>query len=883
MKSNRSSRFSNDAEFEKYVASLYSVLGFEVTTDIVVDGQQIDLLCEKYFQGIGRLAFAIECKFRSENKIGNQIVQEFFQSYGEITRSGKAQRAILVSNQHATAPAKQVFSSNPMMDFVHIANLEAQVIDPNKTLLQVCDEYEASPLSTLYVPPAGKGRLPGKESKPIPDLEASIIDWVLNENGGVLLITGDFGAGKTSLLQRLTYRLARAALNGASDIRPIYTELKYLSKYRNIDDLLYYSIPFAEDSRVTPLQFMKLINEGNFALFLDGFDEIHTASTDEERAMSFMQFAKLMKGETPIIITSRPTYFASANEINELNNRLFYFADSSLKKIYKAPDQREQIQRFLEKKNESNRAVLSDKNYGILEISAFSGDKILEYLTNQRELLLNTVGLDENEVYATLRNIYDIEDLISRPVILNLMVEMITSGLITLSDETAITGASEIYEIHTISNFKRDFYQKGEVRQLLAPEYRQRFCQLLAIKMLQIETLTITVSEFSGIVEEIADQIPDVKRIYNEQGTERISTDLRVCSFITSTERDELKFTHKSFMEFFVAQSVYDQRGLLYESALFARRLPKEIIYFLSGYAKKDRNFYDSIVNQRFLRMKPSTKSYSSKANVLRRNAACVLLGAMSENDSLDFSDVDIDNQIFTKTAFARTEIATSRVQNIVFSKTEGGKFAITESEINDLEFIDSSLSSVRINSDINGLRINECNIDALELSGDGKDINVIDSSFQSIASDNAQLMLSIEGSSVDRMTCLGMEAGSGIRIRNTEIHSLKLVCGMRRDNGDPILFPIRIDNVRLGSACIVGGILRLENIRLLDSMFQNTELRGCIFIEGNKDSTFAKGNVIQHCDDLYLVKYKFDKQGGLETANLPPDVLTKLTQFSTF
>jgi hypothetical protein len=47
---------------EDHVAALYRLLGYAVRSNVNTDGQQVDLVCERWIEGIGRTTLYVDCK-----------------------------------------------------------------------------------------------------------------------------------------------------------------------------------------------------------------------------------------------------------------------------------------------------------------------------------------------------------------------------------------------------------------------------------------------------------------------------------------------------------------------------------------------------------------------------------------------------------------------------------------------------------------------------------------------------------------------------------------------------------------------------------------------------------------------------------------------------
>src|SRR3546814_12742093 len=75
------------------------------------------------------------------------------------------------------------------------------------------------------------------------------------------------------------------------------------------------------------------------------------------------------------------------------------------------------------------------------------------------------------------------------------------------------------------------------------------------------------------------------RRLLLQGNREGVVTDVRVCSFMNVTSSGRIEFSHKSFMEYFVADVIVKRLGERKPIKLLGRPLNYEILYFLGSYA----------------------------------------------------------------------------------------------------------------------------------------------------------------------------------------------------------------------------------------------------------------------------------------------------------
>ncbi|MBK7704869.1 MAG: restriction endonuclease [Acidobacteria bacterium] len=87
------------SQFETQVASLYRQLGYQVTENASVAGQQIDLLAEKIEPGVGKIRLLIECKHRTRQApVSNQEVYDFISMVKAVAERAQITKGVMITN-----------------------------------------------------------------------------------------------------------------------------------------------------------------------------------------------------------------------------------------------------------------------------------------------------------------------------------------------------------------------------------------------------------------------------------------------------------------------------------------------------------------------------------------------------------------------------------------------------------------------------------------------------------------------------------------------------------------------------------------------------------------------------------------------------------------
>lgn len=581
-------------EFEQLVCHLYELLGFKVTHDIQLPGQQCDAIAEKYIPAIGFVRLLIECKWQTRGSISNQIVQTSLSSFHTLKADYRLSKCVIVSNVPFSKDAKSIAFTHSDIELVSIAQLERQLLDVREISPTRIRAYETSKIFTHHVPAEASGYLPDQTIlTKTDDLEGALLQWISARRSGLCVILGDYGVGKTTLLERLRYRVLKSQHTANQPVTPIIFTLRDFPVYDSLDSFILATI-FNEYNIKIPIQFFwQIAATYSLALLLDGFDEISTLVNSSVRKQRFIDISPLLTTNSPTLLTCRPSYFLSSDEYNQL------LTDANEKAAQISPDfshgggivfaSKRGIYEKLAYSLRQNYTISRSyqplkRGIGTIELNLFDDNKVRSFLATYIDEIKSVHAMTLDEFIARLREIYDVRDLMSRPILMSMIMDTLLSGQLDLRSENIVIGPARLYELYTRAHLEWD-WSKGPTRQALSVDERVCFSELVAVSMLKENSLEISFAQLVAVVKQAAIPLRHLQRIANDSLSEdEISTDIQYCNFLIRTSDKRFRFSHKSFMEFFVARFIkYDESGAA-DSLLMEVVLPVEILYFLGGF-----------------------------------------------------------------------------------------------------------------------------------------------------------------------------------------------------------------------------------------------------------------------------------------------------------
>ncbi len=409
-----------------------------------------------------------------------------------------------------------------LVDFTRY--LEKIVIDYEKTRLPFTTSNRNLTLENTFVSPFYNK---GNESLD------SLIDQYLQEEGNRhIAILGSYGMGKTSFLKHYCYILAKKILAGETITRfPVFISLTNTSPMH--DGIKTKCESFVSRNLGCNYKiFEKLIHKGKIIFFLDGFDEMGFIGTHKQRFNQLNAIWRLATERNKIIISGRPSYFPTENEmVISLN--------------------------LVEEK-----LVPSDLPYCTrVELDEFSEDQIKLSI---EKLYPQNVA---ESYYTFIKDNQSIYYLCRRPSMLHIVREMLPILLEKGNQFMTSSNLMEQYVNHWIERQESKKIQSaltiGAEKQVFIKDFFSR----LAGEHYKYENGNIQINSYdlsrllrSQVFRRYFNQADrknsDEHFILNDKSSiEGLENELMTGYFIYRLE-DSYKFVHKSFFEFFVSKSI---------------------------------------------------------------------------------------------------------------------------------------------------------------------------------------------------------------------------------------------------------------------------------------------------------------------------------------
>ena len=338
-----------------------------------------------------------------------------------------------------------------------------------------------------------------------------------------LIISGEYGLGKTTLLKYISYTLSKKIIDGETGVRiPIYIELTNEFPYRKgIDSVLF---KFFKEHNISFTQELlgHLIYSGAFIFLLDGFDEIGYIGSNDERYNNLLSIWDLAQGNNKIIVSGRLSYFQSIDKENSILKNLT---------LQSVPNQ------FI--------------NNDLLNIQFFSTKEIKEFIRHK----FKTKSLT-TEAFNFIHKNRALHDMCSRPYLLHLTTEMMKE--LKSKDDVDELNAFQLIELYVNKWITRQ-REKRIQSNFIDSNEKVQFIQTLFIRIAkhlyenglshkEID-MEISKSQLSILLEECDHTFIEGVTI---QG---IESEIFSSYFIERRDNN-FSFVHKSIYEYFVAKAI---------------------------------------------------------------------------------------------------------------------------------------------------------------------------------------------------------------------------------------------------------------------------------------------------------------------------------------
>lgn len=577
---------------ERRVAQAYSQFGYDAKHNVNHGGHQIDVLCKKDQPGAPTVTVAIEVKYKSSANVGITDYTKFANAAHDLLARKLITSAVLVTNAEFTREARQASANQDHLLLITVTELEQSVRLGGQRAVSQLAHYRASELARLFVDVRVR---PRRDSGPISTedlIEVSTVKtcsdlrFMASRFAGRALIAvfADYGAGKTTALERIHAQCLEDYLRGNTNLFPIIYPLKYLLDHTSVNDFIAHSVEEALGTTFDRKYFWERANSFGWLHLLDGFDEISVQPTRSERISYLRQLSPLMLGHSPAILASRPSFFAEWHELRESIKKITesYGLSASTNERHRGLSADARALAVALRSSLPGDERIIHGRVAEFELESLTPSEVGSYLQKRQEEFAAVGIRSPGDVQDFIDSVYDFSDLVSRPILLRLITDTIIHGAIDVYSRDQSLGPSDLYEIYAGLRLQYDL-DKGAVRTSgLTPAQRRKIAELCAQSMNRLGVSQLSTAQLQELLNAEGPIGHHDEDAALDHDLEPLLADIRTCSFMTVTPSNAVCFIHKSFLEYFLACRFSD--AVLADDLLaLEQRVPSETAYFLGS------------------------------------------------------------------------------------------------------------------------------------------------------------------------------------------------------------------------------------------------------------------------------------------------------------
>jgi hypothetical protein len=510
-------RYQKGKSFEEKTGEIFIIKGFEVEYNIQIAGFQIDILIKKR-KSIGKRYEYYICECKNWVKpVDQDVVSKLF-AVREAAKEELKNKydcrncdAIIVSNSNFTNRAK-LTAEKYGIELYTDDELLSELMDFDYYLTTLIQNFESQPLAKLYI----------EQNFFIePNLEEingfQFVDrWLKIPGRKQVALLGDYGTGKTSFVRKLAYNMVKEYKDNDNPGKgriPFLLDLSQDHRPLSLESLLHEQLELARVEPANEKTFLTLLAKGKILLIIDAFDEMAAVTGAGITLNIFRELNNAAKEEAKVILTSRAHYFRDQYEV-----------DAILKKQgVNIPGERATM---------LYRELHDKPGYEIVYMKEFSDDQIKAYLqkafTDKWE-----------QAYKKIKEIYNLYDLASRPV----LMDMIVRTLPNIEKSKVKFNVVDLYKVYTYSWFER-----GAHRLKITKERLDDLMEELAYKLWQEGKNNIHYTGLPGLIEYFLKS-----NLGSKHNLQTADYETRTASLLVRDEEGNYRFAHTSFQEFLVA------------------------------------------------------------------------------------------------------------------------------------------------------------------------------------------------------------------------------------------------------------------------------------------------------------------------------------------
>ena len=341
-------------------------------------------------------------------------------------------------------------------------------------------------------------------------LDKYINQWLKDETKNLLIILGEYGTGKTTFMQFVTYQLALARMDEENHntglIKDEKLRIPLFLPLRNFEKTITnFVVAQCSAYGITAMNyqdFLGYVAESELVVIFDGFDEMTQRVDASERRKNFTQIRTILdqNSKSKIILTCREEYFQSEDDIREL---------------------------FKE-----------NPTYAFVHLHKFTDEQIKEYLTKSPRI--------ENAdlIWDKIQGTFDLHDLATRPVLLEMIVKYLPKIIQEVGENEKIR-ASDIYKTCINEELER---KEGELSFAIPGKDRLEILKRIAAWLFENDTLVFD----TRLLDEQL-QLSQFFQTKTRWEYEKFLSEFLTFTFLIREGNFEFRISHKSFRDYLTA------------------------------------------------------------------------------------------------------------------------------------------------------------------------------------------------------------------------------------------------------------------------------------------------------------------------------------------
>ena len=495
--------------------------GYRVEQEQLIGHKKVDLVARAQRWG-SEWIIGVECK-DYQAPLQRRALVEIWADYEPLVSEHLLNEVLVVTANGVAPSAVTYVSSRRGLAAQTLGELIRSTVDFTTYLHNLANAFSESPdgIAEYYVPP---------KTSEHGDLDELVTGWIKGDSdlsSQPLAILGAYGIGKSSFATYLASKLARQALENPHARTPILVRLGEIAGEQSLEGLLgkhltaSYQVPGYSFS-----SFRSLNRAGQLVVILDGFDEMKQLLSWREFWYNLGQLNRLHDGDSRLILLGRPTAFETDDE-----HRLVLHGE-----------RKGRIGLVRE---------VGWPEYVEIELSPLSPEQIKVFLIKYLRYRQSSIVEDPPAFDRLWRTIdsRQLRDIARRPVQLRMLAEILPE----YSGDVEELDVGAVYDIF-IDQLVDEVIRREEKKQ-------SRLAFSSSDRRAFLRSIAYWLWEGRGGSTIRPELIPDelIAPFAKDEDLEPVRRDLIVGSPLDRRHAERVRFPHRSFQEFLVAEELWDR------------------------------------------------------------------------------------------------------------------------------------------------------------------------------------------------------------------------------------------------------------------------------------------------------------------------------------